>query len=295
MPSHAIHHLMQIRALVPSVYGDTSAQAIQLTMRSPGQNVMSGSRLRAYDATGSNPVLIFDFNTTVANGLSGDSILLTTEVFNSVTNPDIEPDFTMTNRIPDAYFPAGKLTFEEDDGTVLWSLAWGGSNYTGTNTGAITNDDDGNFGAAISGGLDNPLNLVVLLNLDFAEISTTNALNYVGVNSTLLQNNSRIDYLLDLRPRLVTITRPNAADALQAGESFKIKWNNQGSLGGKVAIDLFDGGTKIDSIVKKKKNSGKYAWSVPHETPGGSNYRVRVRDKETGTSDQSETFTINAH
>jgi hypothetical protein len=44
----------------------------------------------------------------------------------------------MTNPIPPAYLAAGKLTWESDGGTVVWGLAWGGANYTGTNTGTLT-------------------------------------------------------------------------------------------------------------------------------------------------------------
>jgi len=57
----------------------------------------------------------------------------------------------MTNVIPASYLAAGKLTFEDDLGTVYWSLAWGGGAYTGTNTGTIDNDADGNFSPPFPG------------------------------------------------------------------------------------------------------------------------------------------------
>lgn len=292
LPSFAIHHLMQISRIVPDVYGDTSAQAIELRMRSAGQNVMSGSRLYVYDAAGANPILIFDFNSSVTNGSAGDTVLLTTDAFNAYTSPDTQPDFTMTNRIPDSYFPAGRLTFEEDDGTVLWSVAWGGSNYTGSNAGAVTNDDDGDFGPPISGALSSPLLPIIKLLIGSAAASTTNASNYGGVTSDLLTNNARESFGLDLRERKITVKRPKSSDVLQAGDSVKIKWVTEGTLGDKVRIDLFDNGTKVDTIKKKSPNSGKHKWNIPGDTPAGSNYQVRVQDRDTGTSDLSQEFSI---
>lgn len=65
-----------------------------------------------------------------------------------------------------------------------------------------------------------------------------------------------------------------------------------GLLGSKVRIDLFEGDERADTIVKKARNKGKYRWEVPAETPAGADYSVRVTDRETGTSDRSETFEI---
>lgn len=291
VPANAVHHLMQISHIVPSVYGDTSAQAIELRMRAIGQNQLSGSRLYAYDAAGENPVLIFDFNSSVANGGLGDTVLLTTQAFDAYTVPQADPDFTMTNRIPDSYFPAGKLTFEEDDGTILWAVAWGLSNYTGSNTGATTNDDDGDFGAAI-GPLTSPLLPVIRTTLGAADLSTANATNYAGVTSDLLTNNAQVAFGIDLRTRKITVKRPKTSDVLQAGESFKIKWVTEGTLGNKVTIDLLDNGTKVDTIKKKKNNVGKHKWNIPDNTPGGSNYQVQVKDKDSGASGLSKVFTI---
>ena len=49
--------------------------------------------------------------------------------------------------IPATYLAAGSLTFEDDFGTILWRLSWGGPAYTGPNTGALTNDADGRISA----------------------------------------------------------------------------------------------------------------------------------------------------
>ncbi|MBK8914366.1 MAG: hypothetical protein IPM64_07135 [Phycisphaerales bacterium] len=65
--ARASFHFMQIEAVIGGIDGDTSAQAIQLRMRASGQNGVSQARIRAHDATGSNPVLIIDFASDVLN------------------------------------------------------------------------------------------------------------------------------------------------------------------------------------------------------------------------------------
>src|SRR6266478_816038 len=53
-PAYATFHMMQIEQVIGGVDGDTSAQAIQLRMRSAGENLVSQARLVAFDATGAN-------------------------------------------------------------------------------------------------------------------------------------------------------------------------------------------------------------------------------------------------
>jgi hypothetical protein len=136
-------HLMQIEQVIGGVNGDVTLQAIQLRMRLAFQNEVSSARLRAWDATGANPVIVMDMTTNVPNFTAGSRVLISTAGFAGAFGPT--PDFVMTTPIPPAYLPAGKLTFEDDLGTVYWSLAWGGAAYTGTNTGTVDNDPDGNF------------------------------------------------------------------------------------------------------------------------------------------------------
>src|SRR3954470_20720809 len=74
-------HLMQIEQAIGGVDGDTSAQAIQLRMRSNGENFLSGARILAFDATGQNPILLKDFTTAVSNGTAGAHVLLASPNF----------------------------------------------------------------------------------------------------------------------------------------------------------------------------------------------------------------------
>jgi hypothetical protein len=170
-------HLMQIEQVIGGVQGDTTLQAIQLRMRISGQNVVSKARLRAWDANGANPVLIVDMMTDVPNGLGGDRVLVSTAAFAAAFGPT--PDFVMTNPIPPAYLAAGKLTWESDGGTVVWSLAWGGAGYTGTNTGTLDNDADGNFNPPFPLPLPSTTNNSVLFPGPFSAPSTNNAADYI--------------------------------------------------------------------------------------------------------------------
>src|SRR5438105_10447925 len=78
----ASFHLMQIYEVIGGVNGDTSAQAIELRMRSPGQNFLANSaKLVVVDATGSNPITLINFGSNVTNGNFGSTILITSPNF----------------------------------------------------------------------------------------------------------------------------------------------------------------------------------------------------------------------
>jgi hypothetical protein len=137
---------MQIEQVIGSVEGDSTAQAIQLRMRSGGQNFVNVARLRVFDAQGQNPVLILDFPSNVPNGGFGSRILVASPSFLARLDTPIPPDFVITNLIPESYLAAGSLTFEDNAGVVYWRLSWGGAAYTGPNSGSTFNDANGNFG-----------------------------------------------------------------------------------------------------------------------------------------------------
>jgi hypothetical protein len=145
----ASFHLMQIEQVIAGVGGDTSMQAVQLRMRSPlPQNEVEPTRITVYDAAGENPVVLVDFDDEVPNGGLGVQILVCSTSFSEALSETIEPDFLMTGLIPESYFTAGSLTFEDDTGLVIWRLSWGGDAYTGPHDGLTFNDDDGDFGPA---------------------------------------------------------------------------------------------------------------------------------------------------
>jgi hypothetical protein len=184
---------MQIEQVIGGVAGDTSLQAIQLRMRSGGQNFVHLGRIRAWDATGSNPIVIMDMTTDVATGAAGSRVLIASPNFQGAFG--LTPDFVMTNLIPASYLAAGKLTWEDNSGaSVFWGLAWGDGAYTGTNTGTMDNDADGVFNPPFG------------LALPFA---TGQALQFTGPPGALSTSNDA-DY---------AITAGNATFTNNAGQS----------------------------------------------------------------------------
>ena len=189
-PAFASFHLMQIEQVIGGVNGDTSRQAIQLRMRSPGQNFVQFGRLRAWDAAGANPVLLLDLMTQVANSSAGDHVLVATANF----LPGLTPDFVM-QPIPASYLPAGKITWEDDSGTIYWGLAWGGAAYTGTNLGVTVaaggNDADGNFNPPFPGVLPSSNTQAVRFTGAAGALSTNNAADYaLTVGAAVFTNNT---------------------------------------------------------------------------------------------------------
>jgi hypothetical protein len=201
--AQAAFHVMQIEQVIGGVNGDPTAQAIQLRLRSSGQNLVANSKLWAADATGSNRILLLDISSNVSNSASGARILLSTSAFNAAMIAGgasaYTPDFTLANAMPSAlnnYLTAGRLTYEDDGGsvstpgTIYWSLSWGAT-YTGPQTGNTTNDADGNFGPSFASALPS---------------SSRQGLLFSGASTAPSTSNST-DYALSSNP--ATVTRNN--------------------------------------------------------------------------------------
>jgi hypothetical protein len=192
-PAGATFHLMQVERVIGGVDGSTAAQAIQLRMRSSFQNLTSNARLVVRDATGANPVLLIAFPTNVVNSAAGDRVLVATSAFASATSPHVTPDFILTTPIPASYLPAGTLTYEDNVGTILWRLSWGGAGYTGPGTGALTNDANGNFAPPFAGPLPSSSGKALLFQFAASALSTSNANDYaLTAGPASFTNNARV-------------------------------------------------------------------------------------------------------
>lgn len=189
-PASASFHFMQIEQVIGGVNGDLSAQAIQLRMRSVGQNLVGASRVRAWDANGMNPVLIVDMTVSVPSGAAGARVLIASPGFAAHTSPAAVPNFMMTSLIPPSYLAAGSLTFEDDFGTPFWRLSWGGAGYAGTGAGTNTNDADGNFNPPFPGPMPTSCNQAILFTGAAGALSTNNAANYILTAGAATFNNN---------------------------------------------------------------------------------------------------------
>ncbi len=184
-------HFMQIEQVIGGVNGDTTAQAVQLRMRSLGQNLLAPSKIRIWDAAGLNPVELVDFAASVPSGAPGARVLVASAGFANYTDPPVNPDFTMSNPMPPSYLAAGSITFESDiGGTVWWRLSWGGGSYMGPTTGSITNDPDGEFGPAWPNALPSSDLQALLFQGAAAAASSNNAADYALTGGAAVFNNN---------------------------------------------------------------------------------------------------------
>jgi hypothetical protein len=208
--AYATFHLMQIEQVILSVNGDTTAQAIQLRMRSAGENFVSGGKLVVFDAAGLNPITVLDPTTNVANGAAGDHVLIASSTFPGHTTPAAVPDFTMTNLIPTSYFAAGSLCWESNAGVIMWRLSWGGASYTGSELGSTFNDADGNFGPPFAGAIPTTCASALQFQGSATDLSTNNAADYLLVgNPIVFSNNARASFTVIPPLPTVTITAPD--------------------------------------------------------------------------------------
>lgn len=214
-PAHASFHLMQIEQAIGGVNGDLSAQAIQLRMRTLGQNLVSQSRVKAWDAAGLNPIIIIDMTTNVTNSSAGDRVLIVSSAFQDYVSPVQNPNFTMTNLIPPSYLAAGSLTFEDDFGTIYWRLSWGGAGYTGSGAMSIFNDANGNANPPFAGALPSTGLQALRFVGTAAAGSTSNSVDYsLTAGASVWTNNARQSETVTLP---VAVGDPPGAAGVQLG------------------------------------------------------------------------------
>lgn len=191
-PASATFHLMQIERVVGGVGGDPAAHAIQLRMRSSHQGELEPSRLVSYDANGVNPIVLFDFVSSVPDDETGSTVLVISEDMADHLDPEIEPDFVMARAIPRDRLTAGSLTFETDDGTTIVArLSWGGSAYDGPDDVSSFNDDNDSAGAPLTGPLQTTGTRGYVIELAAGSRTSSNATDYtVLTRDVTLTNNA---------------------------------------------------------------------------------------------------------
>jgi hypothetical protein len=264
-------HLMQIEQVVGGVGGNTAAQAVQLRMRSLGENFVAGGRLVAYDVNGANPVVLLNVAQNVANGLQGDRVLLATTAIKTLTNPPLVADFMMAAPIPPAYLSAGRITWESDAGTIYWSLGNGG--YAGSNAGSIFNDNDGDYGPPFAGPFPTTSAQGLLFQGAAPDLSKTNAADYALTGGgAVLTNNARNSFTVTTLPAapsgLVAVEFPKGVS--------KLTWadNSNDETGFRIRRQKFVGNlwTNTMFVSTEPANTTLYM-----ETPGVGAWRYQVQ------------------
>lgn len=214
----ASFHIMQVEQVIAGVNGDTTAQAIQLRMRTSFQNQVQNSRLFVRDAAGNNPILLAAPSGPVAISASGSRVLFATAAFASHTSPPAVINVTMSNVIPASYLAAGTLTFEDTFGTIYWRLSWGGAGYTGVGTGSITNDADGQFNPPFGAAIPSTTLQALKFNGAATAASTNNAADYsITAGAAVFTNNAGTNFTVIPTPpsqlAIDLISSPQTANA----------------------------------------------------------------------------------
>jgi hypothetical protein len=228
--AHASFHLMQIEKIIGSVDGDNTAQAIQLRMRSNGQNFVSQAKLIVVDANGQNAITLLNIGSDVSNGATGDRVLIASDTFAEYTTPATIPDFFMTNLIPPSYFAGGSLKFQADSsGTIYWRLSWGA--YGASNLGATTNDADGNFGPPFPSPLPGCGTYPLEFKHEAQALSTTNAADYKFRNSqvaTFINNDGDSFTARGTKPTITTSVIDGVAKEVPDTDVGKVRFTRSG-------------------------------------------------------------------
>ena len=262
-PAQATFHLMQIQQVIAGVDGDDSIQAIQLRMRGSFQNLVQNSRLVVWDASGANPIIVSSPGTSVPNHGAGVTVLIASAGFAGATSPPAVPDFTMGNLIPNSYFAAGSLTFENSAGTIVyWRLSWGGASYTGATTGALTNDADGEFGPPFAGPVPSANTKALLFQGAATAMSTANSTDYALTGGdAVFTNNAGVSFTVQ---STVTAVGPNGqGDQLQ--QNYPNPFNPSTEIaftvarGGSATLRIYDvEGKLVTTLVDRNVEAGQH-------------------------------------
>lgn len=292
-PAFATFHLMQVEQLIGAIDDDTSAQAVQLRMRTVDQDFVSQARVRVWDSAGTHPILLLNISSNVLNSPAGARILLATPAFTTALQairPSFSPDFTMTNPIPASYLAAGRLTYENDSGTFLWSIAWGGAAYTGSNMGSTLNDSNGDFGPPFAKGLPTADRRGVLFQGAAGALSTTNAADYaLSAIPAKVTNNNGTDFFIGSRQE-IAVQQPLGSNLVDgtAKKNFGTVVVGQGGNPKTFTIkNLGTGDLTGLAITKNGLNPGNFIvgpLTTTTLTPGTSTtFKVTFMPNATGT------------
>lgn len=86
----------------------------------------------------------------------------------------------------------------------------------------------------------------------------------------------------------ITVTAPNTAITLCAGNSFSITWTHQNITNVKIELSSNGGSTfPVTIIASTSAAAGSYTWNIPANQTSGTQYRVRISD-----ASNSSTFDI---
>lgn len=91
------------------------------------------------------------------------------------------------------------------------------------------------------------------------------------------------------------VSKPAAGDTVYKDESVTVQWDNSGSCGSRVSLDLYRNTGYVQSISSDAPNNGEWIGSVPGEYATGPEFSVKITDlSDTTIYDFSGRFSIAA-
>ncbi len=89
----------------------------------------------------------------------------------------------------------------------------------------------------------------------------------------------------------LTITNPTGLNTWETGTQESITWSWDG-YPSNVKLELFKGGSSIDTIISSTINNGNYLWSLPTWYSADDDYRIKISDTGSSAEDYSDYFMI---
>ncbi len=182
------------------------------------------------------------------------------------------------------------MTFETDAGGILWSFAWGGVFYSGSNLGGIDNDANGIYGPPFPGSLPTFSRQGVIFKGPATAFSTNNAADYVLSSdpAMVITNNGRT-FFIGPRPEIAVIA-PDGSNLLDGVSTRNFGSAKVGTSGNSKTFTIRSVGTlRLTGlkILKGGANPGNFSVTQLSETsllPGENvKFKVTFQPKATGT------------
>ncbi len=96
------------------------------------------------------------------------------------------------------------------------------------------------------------------------------------------------DAAFTIPPPILTVSDPDGGEQWVTGTAYSITWNVLGTAGDSVKIELLQEEEVCVTITVSAANSGSFWWTAARCGSDSCDYRVRVTDLTTGSSDQSD-------
>lgn len=120
------------------------------------------------------------------------------------------------------------------------------------------------------------------------------SINSQEVPSAIVQNENLV---AEDTSKSIVITYPSGNESIEIGQSISIQWGSTKSINDAIKLDLYKGGSFLQSINSNTSNDGLYEWDVPLALRSGDDYQIYIEwlsagNATTENKNISKTFSI---